>query len=204
MARKVKVAVLISGSGTNLQSLIDSCSKRDFPAEISLVISSRKKAYGLERARNHSIPAQTLRRKDFETDDEYTNAMLEILEAHRIEVICLAGYLKLVPTRVVRRFKGRMLNIHPALLPKFGGKGMYGMRVHKAVLAAGETESGPSVHVVDEIYDHGKVMIREKVPVLPDDTPEILQKRVLEAEHRVYPQALRKLAEEIVSKQEQG
>lgn len=201
MARKVKVAVLISGSGTNLQSLIDSCADENFPTEIALVISSKKKAFGLERARNHSIPAVVLRKKDFGTEQQYADKMLKTLKEHHIEIVCLAGYLKLIPSSIVRCFENRILNIHPALLPKFGGAGMYGMRVHEAVIAAGESESGPTVHIVNEVYDHGRVFMQRKVPVLPDDTPEVLQKRVLAVEHELYPEALEKLAKEIVSKE---
>jgi phosphoribosylglycinamide formyltransferase-1 len=139
-----------------------------------------------------------LRRKAFDSEREYADEMLRILDEHRIEVICLAGYLKLVPADVVRRFENRMLNIHPALLPKFGGKGMYGIRVHEAVIAAGESESGPTVHIVDELYDHGRIVMQRRVPVLPDDTPEALQKRVLAVEHELYPEALKRLAVEVV------
>jgi phosphoribosylglycinamide formyltransferase-1 len=201
MARKVRVAVFISGSGTNLQSLIDSCAEVTFPAEITLVMSSKKKAFGLERARNHSIPAVVLRKKDFGTEQEYADEMLTTLKDHHIEIVCLAGYLKLIPSRIVRYFENRILNIHPALLPKFGGTGMYGMRVHEAVIAAGESESGPTVHIVDEVYDHGRIFMQRKVPVLPDDTPEVLQKRVLAVEHELYPEALAKLAEEVAAKE---
>ncbi len=201
MIRKVRVAVFVSGSGTNLQSLIDNCADELFPAEIVCVVSSKMKAYGLERARQHSITAVCLRRKDFDTDDRFVQAMLDFLHEHRIEMICLAGYLKLIPGRVVERFRGRILNIHPALLPRFGGDGMYGMRVHEAVLASGETESGPTVHLVDEIYDHGNIVMQAKVPVMPDDTPESLQKRVLEAEHELYPLALKQFAEKIISEE---
>jgi phosphoribosylglycinamide formyltransferase-1 len=201
MVLKVKVAVLISGSGTNLQSLIDSCADASFPAEIALVISSNRKAFGLERARNHSIPAVVMRRKDFGTEQEYADEMLKRLKEHHIEIVCLAGYLKLIPSSIVRHFENRILNIHPALLPKYGGAGMYGMRVHEAVIAAGESESGPTVHIVDEIYDHGRIFMQRKVPVLPDDTPDVLQQRVLAVEHELYPEALEKLAKEITSKE---
>ncbi len=201
MTRKVRVAVFVSGSGTNLQSLIDNCADELFPAEIVCVVSSKMKAYGLERARQHSIAAHCLRQKDFDNDELFGQAMLDLLHKHRIEMICLAGYLKLIPGRVVEKFRGRILNIHPALLPRFGGDGMYGMRVHEAVIASGETESGPTVHLVDEIYDNGDIVMQAKVPVMPDDTPESLQKRVLEAEHELYPLALKHLSERIISEE---
>ena len=201
MNRKVRVAVFVSGGGTNLQSLIDACSQDDYPAEIVLVVSSSKKAYGLERAKKRSIPTAVMRKKDFASHDEYADALLNCLTEHDVELICLAGYLKLVPSNVVRRFKSRILNIHPALLPKFGGKGMYGIRVHEAVIAAGEKESGPTIHFVDEIYDHGSIFMQRKVPVRPDDTPDDLQKRVLLEEHKIYPDALREVAEKIISEE---
>lgn len=201
MNRKVRVAVFISGGGTNLQSLIDACSMEDYPAEIVLVVSSSKTAYGLERAKSHSIPTAVIRKKDHPSSDEYAEALLKTVNKHNAELICLAGYLKLIPSNVVTSFRGRILNIHPALLPKFGGKGMYGIRVHEAVIAAGESESGPTIHFVDEVYDHGSIFMQRKVPVLQGDTPEVLQKRVLAEEHKIYPDALRRVAEKIISEE---
>lgn len=199
MKRKIRVAVFISGGGTNLQSLIDSAADPEYPAEIALVVSSKRTAYGLERAKAASIPSKVLRKKDFDADAQFVSAAVELLHSHEIDVICLAGYLKLVPEEIVREFRHRILNIHPALLPDFGGEGMYGMRVHEAVLAAKARESGPTVHFVDEIYDHGNILMQSKVPVLEGDTPEKLQRRVLEAEHKLYPQALKKLALDLIT-----
>jgi len=199
MEAKLNVAVFISGGGTNLQSLIDAASSPEFPARIALVISSSKKAYGITRAENAGIPALILRKKDFNSDSDLSSAILEALKEHSIDVICLAGYLKLVPKEIVRSYRNRILNIHPALLPKFGGKGMYGMRVHQAVLESGERVSGPTVHVVDEIYDNGEILAQREVPVIPGEDPESLQKRVLEQEHRVYPEVLKRICEEIQS-----
>jgi len=197
--RKIRVAVFISGGGTNLQSLIDSAADPEYPAEIALVVSSKRTAYGLERAKAASIPSKVLRKKDFDSDSQFVSAAIELLHSHEIDVICLAGYLKLVPEEIVREFRHRILNIHPALLPDFGGEGMYGMRVHEAVLAARAKESGPTVHFVDEIYDHGNILMQSKVPVFEGDTPEKLQERVLEAEHKLYPQALKKLALDLIT-----
>ena len=121
-------------------------------------------------------------------------AILEAMQRHGVEVICLAGYMKKLGAEVLTAYEGRILNIHPALLPKFGGQGMYGMRVHEAVLAAGEQESGATVHLVDEEYDHGRVLAQEKVPVKAEDTPETLQKRVLAVEHRLYAATLARIA----------
>lgn len=199
MEAKLNVAVFISGGGTNLQSLIDAAADPDYPARIAVVISSSKKAYGLTRAENAGIPGVVLRKKDFESKEAYTVRLLEVLKEHDTDVICLAGYLKLIPPEVVRAYRNRILNIHPALLPKFGGKGMYGLRVHQAVLEAGETVSGPTVHVVDEIYDNGEILAQREVSVIPGEEPESLQKRVLEQEHKVYPEVLRRVCEEIQS-----
>jgi len=188
-----QVAVFISGGGSNLQSLIDACKAGILSAKIALVVSSTSKAFGLERAAKASIPGLTMRPKKDETGEQYEKRMLELLEEHRIDYIALAGYLKLLPIGVVRRYRRRIVNIHPALLPKFGGRGMYGHHVHEAVLAAGEKESGPTVHLVDEIYDHGRILEQIRVPVEPDDTPDSLAARVLKMEHRLYPRVLQKL-----------
>ncbi len=199
MKAKLNVAVLISGGGTNLQSLIDSAGDPDYPARIAVVVSSSKKAYGLTRAENAGIPGLVIRKKDFDSREEYTTRLLDVLKEHNTDVICLAGYLKLIPPEVVKAYRDRILNIHPALLPKFGGKGMYGLRVHQAVLEAGEKVSGPTVHIVDEIYDNGEILAQREVPVIPGEDPESLQKRVLEQEHRVYPEVLGRICEEIQS-----
>jgi len=188
-----KLAVFISGGGTNLQSLIDASRSGRLSAEIVLVISSKSDAYGLERARNAGIDTFVFRMKDYATPEDAERDLLEMLEEYEVEYIALAGYLKLVPLAVVRKYNGRIANIHPALLPKFGGKGMYGHHVHEAILAAGEKESGATVHLVDEIYDNGRILIQEKVPVLPDDTPDALAARVLLVEHKIYPEALENL-----------
>jgi phosphoribosylglycinamide formyltransferase-1 len=193
MNSRAKIAVFISGGGTNLQSLIDATKSGRLSGEIVLVISSKDNAYGLERAKNEEIATLVYKVKNYASREEAEKDLLEVLAEYEVEYIALAGYLKLLPSPVVRKYRNRIANIHPALLPKFGGKGMYGHRVHEAVLAAGEKESGATVHIVDEIYDHGQIIVQEKVPVLPDDTPDTLAARVLKVEHRIYPQALEKL-----------
>ncbi len=198
MVRKLRVAVFISGSGTNLQSLIDSCEREDFPARIVLVVSSSRDAYGLERAAKAGISGEVIRQKDFPSEEDFSSALLTRLRSERVQLICLAGYLKLIPARVVAAYRDRILNIHPALLPKYGGKGMYGMSVHRAVIESGDEYSGPTVHVVDEIYDNGRIVLQARVPVEPGETPESLQKKVLAKEHETYPAALRMVAEEIL------
>lgn len=181
----VRVAVLVSGGGTNLQALLDAL--RDSPiARVARVISNRPEAGALDRARRAAVPTTVLR------DSQNPAELLAALrDAH---LVVLAGYLKLVPAPVVARFRGRMINIHPALLPDFGGPGMYGRRVHEAVLASGARESGATVHFVDEAFDRGAIVAQEKVPVEPEDTPDSLAARVLEAEHRLLPLVVLELA----------
>jgi phosphoribosylglycinamide formyltransferase-1 len=133
--------------------------------------------------------------KHFPTEEAFTDAMLLALQRHGTELIVLAGYMKRVPSRVVREYRGRILNIHPALLPKFGGQGMYGHHVHEAVIAARERESGATVHVVDDEYDHGQIVLQRTVEVAPDETPETLAAKVLEVEHALYPEAIRHYAD---------
>jgi phosphoribosylglycinamide formyltransferase-1 len=193
MSEKAKLAVFVSGSGSNLQSLIDSAKKGELAAEVVLVVSNKKKAYGLERARQAGIETFVCRVKDFSSKEEAESKLVEILKIKQVEYIALAGYLRLLPDSIVTGYRGRITNIHPALLPKYGGKGMYGHFVHEAVLAAGDAESGATVHLVDEIYDHGKILMQERVPVKPGDTPETLAARVLKVEHRIYPKALENL-----------
>jgi len=184
----VRVAVLVSGGGTNLQALLDAL--HDSPtARVTHVISSRPDTGALARAGSAGIPTTVLR-------DPGDPAELQSALAGA-ELVVLAGYLKLVHPSVVARFRGRMINIHPALLPDFGGPGMYGRRVHEAVLASGAKESGATVHFVDEEFDRGAVIAQERVPVRHGDTAETLAARVLEAEHRLLPKVVLDLARRI-------
>ena len=175
----MRIAVAISGRGSNLDALLHALGP-GAPAEVALVLSDRP-APGLDLARARQIPAMVL------TDSSDAEAWLELLGRHQIELLVLAGYLKLVPSGVIAAYRGRIINVHPALLPAFGGKGMYGRRVHEAVLASGARETGATVHVVDEAYDHGATLAQARVPVLPGDTPERLAERVLQQEHRLLP-----------------
>jgi len=179
----MRVAVAVSGRGSNLQALLRALGP-EAPARVVLVLSDRPDAGALERAREYGVPAEVL------SDPADAAQWLTQLERHRTELVVLAGYLKLVPAPVIARFRDRILNVHPALLPAFGGKGMYGQRVHQAVLASGARESGATVHLVDEAYDRGPVLAQVRVPVLPDDTPDRLAARVLEVEHRLLPAAV--------------
>lgn len=191
MTRKgepVRVAVLVSGGGTNLQALLDAL--HDSPiARVARVISNRSDAGALDRARKATVPTTILK------NPADSNELLAALRD--AQLVVLAGYLKLVPRAVVERFPGRMINIHPALLPDFGGPGMYGHHVHEAVLASGAKESGATVHLVDEAFDRGKIIAQERVPILDGDTPERLAARVLEAEHRLLPRVVLELARTI-------
>jgi len=184
----VRVAVLVSGGGTNLQALLDALHNSPV-ARVARVISNRPDAGALARAQRAKVPAVVLR------EPRDAGELLGVLQD--IEIVVLAGYLKLVPADVVRRFRGRMINIHPALLPDFGGAGMYGHRVHEAVLASGAKESGPTVHFVDEEFDRGAIIDQERVPVKPGDTADTLAARVLEAEHRLLPRVVLELARQL-------
>jgi len=184
-----KLAVLISGSGTNLQAVIDAISNGTIPnAKVELVISSREGVYGLERAQKHGITNMVINRNDPEE-------LSKKLREHKIEGIVLAGYLSMLPPDVVKTYEGKIVNIHPALLPMFGGKGFYGIRVHQAVLTAGVKYTGATAHLADREYDTGDVLVRSVIPVLADDTAETLQKRVLEVEYKTLVRAVKALAE---------
>ena len=188
---KIPIGVLISGGGSNLQAIIDAARAPLLErARVAVVISNKAGAYGLERARKAGINALALDPKDFPSRTDYFSRIISELEDRRVRVVCLAGFLLKLEPNIVARYSGRILNIHPALLPKFGGKGMYGHFVHEAVLRAGEKESGCTVHVVDAEFDHGPVLLQRKVPVLPGDTPETLAERVLKEEHACYPEAI--------------
>ncbi|MCH2547397.1 MAG: phosphoribosylglycinamide formyltransferase [Alphaproteobacteria bacterium] len=183
---KKRVAVLISGSGSNLQALIDAASHADYPAEIAVVISNTDDAYGLERARQADIRTEVLRHNSYPTREAYDAALHEILLNYNTEVVCLAGFMRILSAAFVEKWSGKMLNIHPSLLPAYRG-----LHTHERALADGATEAGCTVHYVVPELDAGPHILQAKVPVLPKDTPETLAARVLEQEHRIYPEALR-------------
>jgi len=191
---KLKIGALISGGGTNLQAIIDACESGTVPAEVVAVISNNSDAFGLQRARKHGIPAVHLSSKQYPDPEDLDVAMAEELMKHGTQLVVFAGYMKKRGPKFLQAFPNHVLNIHPALLPKYGGKGFYGHHVHEAVLASGDKVSGPSVHLVDEQYDHGPVLGQLEVPVLPDDTPDTLAERVLAKEHVIYTEVISKIA----------
>ena len=182
--KKLNLIVIASGGGTNLQAIIDNIEAGKLSARIKAVISNNSKSGALERARNHNIPAIHLSHKQFATPEEFDLKLLSILKENDTDMVVLAGYMKMLSPVIIREYKNRIINIHPALLPSFGGPGMYGIHVHEAVIKAGVKVSGVTVHLVDEIYDHGAIVIQKTVPVMDDDTPESLAERVLKVEHQ--------------------
>jgi phosphoribosylglycinamide formyltransferase 1 len=193
----VKVAVLVSGGGTNLQALLDASKYGGVPnAEIALVVASKAGVYALERAEKAGVESAVLSRKDYASQDEYDFAMVQLLKSHGIEVVVLAGFLSILGKAVIDAYPERILNIHPSLIPSFCGKGYYGLKVHEAALEKGVKVTGATVHFVNEIPDGGKIIAQKAVEVKDDDTPETLQKRVMEqAEWVILPEALRKVTD---------
>jgi len=193
MKNPVRLGVLLSGSGRTLQNLIDRIDDGSLPAKITVVVSSHPGVKGLERARAKQIPAVTVDFKKFADPKAFSAAVTQELEKHPVDLIIMAGFIRryLFPSK----FEGRVLNIHPALLPEFGGKGYYGHHVHEAVLKSGAKESGCTVHLADLHYDKGPILLQKRVPVLPGDTPDILAERVFQAECEAYPEAIRRMAE---------
>ena len=190
--KKTRIAVFISGSGSNLQSIIDNIENGNLNCEISYVIADRE-CFGLKRAEKHGIKSIMLDKKLF--GNKLSDEISAILEndIEKTDYIVLAGYLSILSENFINKWNRKIINIHPSLLPKYGGKGMYGMNVHRAVIEAKETESGCTIHFVDTGVDTGEIILQIKVPVLSDDTPEILQKRVLEKEHILLIEGIKKL-----------
>ena len=192
----VRVAILVSGGGTNLQAIIDAKAAGKIPsAELSLVLASNDKAYALERAAKAGIPAEVLRKAKGEEPSLYGQRLMEVLRRHEIDLVVLAGFLTIIPENVIRAYDHRILNVHPSLIPSFCGDGFYGLRVHEAALQKGVKVTGATIHFVNEITDGGDIIAQKAVEVLPDDTPETLQKRVMvEAEWVLLPQAVETVA----------
>ena len=195
----VRVAVLVSGGGTNLQAIIDAKAAGKIPsAELALVLASNDKAYALERAAKAGIPSEVLRKAKGEETSLYGERLLEVLRKHEIDLVVLAGFLTILPENVIRAYDHRILNVHPSLIPSFCGDGFYGLRVHEAALQKGVKVTGATIHFVNEITDGGDIIAQKAVEVLPDDTPETLQKRVMvEAEWVLLPQAVETVAQSL-------
>ena len=191
----LSVAVFASGRGSNFQAILDQTDKPDPDFKVVCCISDRRNAGALDLASERSIPAVILHPRDFPTEEDYSRILLEKLRTYGADFIALAGFLKKIPVGVIEQFEKRIVNVHPSLLPAFGGPGMYGHRVHEAVIKYGVHWTGASVHLVEEVYDTGPIVLQEAVPVLPEDTPDDVAARVLAVEHRLLPEALRLFAQ---------
>jgi len=193
MQHPVRLAVLLSGSGSTLQNLLDRIAAGTLPAQVVVVVASRSDAYGFERARLAGIPARVVARKEYADVERFNDALHAALEPYAADLVVLGGFLSLFQPRT--RYAGRVMNIHPALIPAFCGAGFYGDKVHRAVLESGVRVSGCTVHFADDQYDHGPIILQGTVPVLDDDTPETLAARVHALERELYPEAIRLWAE---------
>ncbi len=192
----LRIAVLVSGGGTNLQAIIDRIEDGTIRnTEIAMVIANNKNAKALTRAANHHIPAQCISPKDFETREQFNDTLLQTLVDLKVDLVVLAGFMVVIPPAIIRTFKNRIINIHPSLIPSFCGTGFYGLHVHEAALAKGVKVSGATVHFVDEGTDTGPIIMQKAVEVLQDDTPEVLQRRIMEqAEWKIMPAAIDMIA----------
>ena len=197
---KAKIAVLVSGGGTNLQALLDAQAAGQLPhGQIALVLSSTENAYALTRAANAGIPARAVSARQCGGQAAFESALSALLTEYEIDLIILAGFLTILSADFTARWPSRILNVHPSLIPAFCGEGMYGLRVHRAALAAGVKVTGATVHFVNEVPDGGQILLQKAVDVLPDDTPEALQRRVMEqAEWQLLPRAAELVSEQIV------
>ena len=197
----INIAVLVSGGGTNLQALIDAQGKVLQHGKIKLVISSKPGVYALHRAEKVGIEHCVITKRDYTTQEEFSNTLLQQLQSYQIDMIVLAGYLSILDETIIRAYPNRIINIHPSLIPSFCGKGYYGLKVHEAALHYGVKVTGATVHIVNEIPDGGKILLQKAVDILPSDTPETLQQRVMEeAEWILLPQATEMIAKEIEGK----
>ncbi len=190
------IAIFISGGGSDMQSVIDACQKNQINGKIVAVVANKSDIFGLERAKKHNIPTQVFELKNYTSTLERDQAIIQYLLPLNIDLIVLAGYLSILTPTLIEKYKGKIINIHPSLIPKHCGIGMYGLKVHKSVLQAKDKVSGATVHYVDEGADTGQIIAQEIVDVFEDDTPETLQARVLEKEHILLPSVVAKLCEE--------
>lgn len=193
----INIAVMISGHGrgSNLQAIIDACRDGRIDGKVAVVVGVKDDAPAMQRARDNDIPAVELRPKAYDSDEEYGKAILDLLSENKVDLICLAGYMRILPLDVVRAYRSRIMNTHAALIPSFCGKGMYGEHVHNAVIEYGAKVSGCTIHFVDEQYDTGPIIIQKCVPVEEGDTPETLAARILPLEHQSYVEAIQLFAQ---------
>lgn len=190
------IGVLVSGGGSNLQAIIDAVEDGFIKAKIRVVISNKAGVFALERALKHNIPAVVIDHRDYNSSSEFSKALLNCLQEYQIDLVCLAGFLRILDPILIEAFPNRLLNIHPALLPAFGGKGMYGHHVHEAVIASGVKYSGATVHFVTPETDIGPIITQGIVAICDNDTPDSLAAKVLKIEHQIYPQAIKLVSEE--------
>lgn len=187
---KARIVVLASGSGSNFQAILNAIDRGEIDAEVVRLIASRPSIGAIEKASIANIPSSVIQKNQFDGSESFENALLNELSSANPDLVVLAGYLVQIPVSVIRAFENKIINIHPSLLPDFGGKGYYGHNVHEAVLKAGKRESGCTVHLVTENYDEGPILAQSKVPVLPSDTPDSLASRVLSEEHKLLPEII--------------
>jgi phosphoribosylglycinamide formyltransferase-1 len=191
----LRIGVLASGNGTNLQAIIDACARGEIPGRVVVVVSNNTKARALDRARRAGIPAVAMHHRAFPDRDTFDAKLAEILHSYEVDLICLAGFMRVLGSTFIRQFHERVMNIHPALLPAFGGLGMYGDRVHQTVLDSGVRFSGCTIHFANEAPDGGPIILQAVVPVHETDTAQTLAERVVAEEHRLYPEAVKLFAE---------
>ena len=195
MSEKLKLGVFASGRGSNFKAILKAIQNGQLNVEIKLLLSNNPEAGAIETAKANQIPTTVLSSKHFETRELFVDAMLSALDQHGVQMIVLAGYMKKIPAELISAYRNRIINIHPALLPSFGGKGMYGHHVHEAVLERGCKVTGVTVHLVDEVYDNGPIVAQRCVPVEEGDTADTLAERVLKVEHQLYAEVLQPFAE---------
>lgn len=191
----IRIGVLASGNGTNLQAIMDACNRGEIPGRVVVVVSNNPKARALDRARLAGIPAVAMHHRAFPDRDTFDAKLVEILHSYEVDLICLAGFMRVLGPSFIRQFPERIMNIHPALLPAFGGLGMYGDRVHETVLESGVRFSGCTIHFANEAPDGGPIILQAVVPVYETDTAQTLAERVVAEEHRLYPEAVKLFAE---------
>lgn len=196
----IRVGVLVSGGGTNLQAIIDAVKNKTITnASLEVVISNKKDAYALTRAKENNIAAECVCVKDYETREEFNKALIEKIDSYNLDLIVLAGFLVVLPPELIAKYRNKIINVHPSLIPSFCGNGFYGLHVHEKALERGVKVTGATVHFVDEGTDTGSIIYQKAVEVLPDDTPETLQKRVMEqAEWKILPQAINAIANNLL------